>query len=441
MKRYFPSDERQMHGGERRGGHRVNRPAAFGAVFLAVCLGICVAGCRSHKNSAVGTDAPRSGYSAGSLAESGNLFALDLFRQVQQKPENLVYSPYSIGTVLAMCFSGAGGETARQMSEVLYFPPAGQLEPASLELREKILSNDTLEGTEISLANAIWAQEDFDFLPQYLENIMHWYDAPLTEMDFINDAAREENRQKINRWVEEHTRNRIRDLVGQGVLSANTRMLLTNAIYFNGNWMWPFDREATHPSIFRVSAKESRMVPFMNLTRSLPYYEDEEIQAVRLPYRNERLSMTIILPRQVEGWEMVSRVIDAERIDKMESQIKSAEVFLSLPRFSSEMKMNLKSELSAMGMDLAFGRDADFSGMDGRKDLFIDEVIHKAFIEVSETGTEAAAASAAIMSLKSAYHEEPLRFNADHPFLYYIRDHRTGCIIFLGRLVRPAENG
>jgi len=408
------------------------------AVSLVVCLGPALTGCKSQKKSAESTLIPESGFSATSLAESGNHFAFDLFKQIHSKSDNLVFSPYSISTVLAMCYSGARGETAGQMSEVLYFPPAGQLDPASRDLREKILSSDTLPGTEISLANAIWAQQDFDFLPGYLENTGRWYDAPLTEMDFTRDAAREESRLRINQWVEDNTRQKIKDLISPGVLSANTRMVLTNAIYFNGKWMWTFDKAATSPSIFNVGRGESKMIPFMHMTRDLPYYEDEEIQAIRLPYRNERLSMMIILPRSIEGWEMISRVLDLERLNKVESHLTPTEVQLALPKFSFELKTNLRDELSDMGMDLAFGMDADFSGMTGEKNLFIDEVIHKAFIEVSESGTEAAAATGAIISLKSALRDEPVRFNADHPFLYFIRDHQTGCIIFLGRFVRPS---
>ena len=392
----------------------------------------------SPKKSAGKTPAYEKGYDAAALAGAGNRFALDLFRQVQPEAGNMVYSPYSISTVMTMCYTGAGGETARQMSEVLYLPPAAQLERAVPGLRKEILSGDTLPGTEISLANAIWAQENFDFLPAYLERIGRDYDAPLTKMDFIDPATREGNRQKINRWVEEHTRRRIKDLIGPGVLSENTRMVLTNAIYFNGKWKWTFDAGATHPSIFHTGPGETVMTPFMNMTRSIPYYEDEEIQAIRLPYRDEQFSMTIILPRTPEGWKMISRVIDLQRLDKVETHFNPAEVSVSLPKFKSEMELNLRRELIKMGMDLPFGRDADFSGMTGDKNLFIDEVIHKAFIEVSESGTEAAAATGAVMSLKSALREEPLRFNADHPFLYCIRDRRTGSIIFLGRLVRPA---
>ncbi|MCK4747998.1 MAG: serpin family protein, partial [Bacteroidales bacterium] len=251
------------------------------------------------------------------------------------------------------------------------------------------------------------------------------------------DANREESRKRINRWVEEITREKIRDLIEPGVLDANTRMVLTNAMYFNGQWMWPFDKQLTSPSIFHVSSRESIMTDFMHLKKTLSFYEDEEIQAIKLPYRNERISMTIILPRSVEGWEMISRVLDHERLATVESQFESAEVHVSLPKFKSELMLNLKNELSAMGMSLAFSRDADLSGMSGEKNLFIDEVLHKAFIEVSENGTEAAAATAAVIGLKSALREEPARFNADHPFLYLIRDQQTGCIIFIGRLVKP----
>ena len=422
----------------------VSRICMVSRIGMVIVMILILAGCKSQKNPAERQSGATPEFSASSLAEASNYFALDLFRQIQSKSGNLVYSPYSISTVMAMCYSGAKGKTAEQMSGVLYFPAsgrdgqaAGQLDPAGKDLKDRILSNDTLTGTEISLANAIWAQEDFDFLPEYIQNIQKWYDAPLTGMDFTRDDNREESRKRINRWVEEITREKIRDLIEPGVLDANTRMVLTNAMYFNGQWMWPFDKQLTSPSIFHVSSRESIMTDFMHLTKTLSFYEDEEIQAIKLPYRNERISMTIILPRSVEGWEMISRVLDHERLATVESQFESAEVHVSLPKFKSELMLNLKNELSAMGMSLAFSRDADLSGMSGEKNLFIDEVLHKAFIEVSENGTEAAAATAAVIGLKSALREEPARFNADHPFLYLIRDQQTGCIIFIGRLVKP----
>ncbi|MFC2113033.1 serpin family protein [Bacteroidota bacterium] len=405
---------------------------------LLIILGIVFSGCKSQKKSAEIPAMVESGFNASNLAESNNHFAIDLFNQIQSRSDNLVYSPYSISTVLAMTYSGASGKTADQMSEVLYFPPPGELEKASWNLKNHILSNDTLSGTEINLANAIWAQQNFDFLPEYIDKIKKWYDAPLTAMDFTQEDSREESRVKINNWVEKNTRDKIRDLIGPGVLDANTRMVLTNAIYFNGKWKWPFDKNLTAPSIFHVSSQESVMTEFMHLTKTFAFYEDEEIQALRLPYRGGRLSMTILLPSSVDGWELISRLLDHERLDRIESHFAETEVAVSLPKFTFESKLDLSKELSAMGMEQAFNQNADFSGMTGEKNLFIDEVIHQAFIEVSENGTEAAAATAAIISLKAALRDDPVRFNADHPFLYLIRDQHTGCIIFMGRLVKPS---
>jgi serpin B len=176
----------------------------------------------------------------------------------------------------------------------------------------------------------------------------------------------------------------------------------------------------------------------MHQTASFPYYEDEEAQAIALPYKNERMVLAVILPRTVEGWRMISQVLDYDRLQLVLSDMATTEVSLSLPKFRSEMTLNLKQELTAMGMGTAFSRYADLSGMTGEKNLFIDEVIHKAFIEVSETGTEAAAATAAIIGLKSSLRDEPVVFNADHPFIYFLIDRETDCIIFTGRFVKPS---
>jgi len=423
-----------------------NTKAFFG---LGICLMLLMGGCKSQKGSTVSTPVQNPELSPALLADSYNWFALDLFKQMEGNSENMIFSPYSISTVLAMCYSGAGGATAGQMAEVLYFPPKGdsqkgdnfpqgEINPSVKNLSEQILSSDTLEGTDINLANAIWAQKGFGFLPEYIDGLGKYYEAPLTEMDFVGEDNREKSRQEINAWVEENTRQKIKDLIGPGVLDASTRMILTNAIYFNGQWQWPFDKNMTVPSLFHTSSTKSQMIDFMHLNKAIPYYEDEDVQAIMLPYKEGSLSMMIILPGPVEGWEMISRVIDYERLKKMKSQFETKEVHISLPKFSTELKTNLKKELTSMGMDKAFGMGADFSGMNGELDLFIDEVIHKAFIEVSENGTEAAAATGAIISLKSALRDEPEIFKADHPFLYLIRDQQTGSIIFMGRLVNPS---
>jgi serpin B len=216
-------------------------------------------------------------------------------------------------------------------------------------------------------------------------------------------------------------------------------MVLTNAIYFNGKWMYPFDKSSTSSSIFHVSSGESVKTVFMNQTRTFPYYEDEEVQALSLPYQGGRMSMLVILPKKVEDWKIISRVLDYDRIRLVASGMADTEVQLALPRFRSELRLNLRNELVSMGVEQAFSRDADLSGMTGEKNLFISEIIHKAFIEVTEAGTEAAAATAGIIALKSALSEKPVQFKADHPFIYLLIDEVSGCVIFMGRLVRPSE--
>ncbi len=414
----------------------MQKPAMQIIVFLLIFS--MISACRSHKNISGHADIHTSKYTIESLAESNNLFAVDLFKQIQSKSENLIFSPYSIGTVLAMIYSGSGGKTAAEMSEVLYFPAQELLDPVESGMRESMQATDTMEGTDFRLANAIWAQEDFSFLPDYLARVEKYYDAPLSLMDFVETSNREESRKKINHWVEEKTNNRIQDLIQPGILDASTRLVLTNAIYFNGGWMFPFDTAATFPSLFHTSKQESIKTDFMHQIRSYPYYEDEEIQAISLPYKNNRMALMVILPKSIEGWRLISQVINYERINLVISGMGTREVQLALPKFRSELQINLRQELTSMGMGTAFSRHADLSGMTGEENLYVDEVIHKAFIEVNEMGTEAAAATAAIIGLKSSLRDDPVRFNADHPFVFFLFDRQTGCIIFTGRLVKPS---
>jgi serpin B len=407
-------------------------------IIVLLLIILLLSACKSHKNTAGEAEIQIPKYPIESLAESNNLFAIDLFSQVQSHSENLIFSPYGIGSVLAMIYTGSGGITAREMSEVLYFPKQELIDPVEASLRKSLLATDTMEGTDFRLANAIWAQEDFSFLPSYLHKLDKYYDAQLTLMDFIKQTNREENRKKINLWVEEHTNDRIRDLLQPGVLDADTRLVLTNAIYFNGSWMYPFDMKSTARSMFHVGKLESIETEYMHQTGNFPYYEDEEIQAIALPYKNSRMALLVILPGSIEGWRMVSRIITQERIKLVFSGLVTREVHVALPKFRSAFQINLKQDLTGLGMGTAFTWQADLSGMTGEKNLFVDEVIHKAFIEVNEQGTEAAAATAAVIGLKSSLREEPVRFTADHPFIYFLIDRQTDCIIFTGRLVKPS---
>ena len=409
--------------------------------ILLLCMSItALQSCNSSRKSAQNSSAQGKEFNLVQLAESNNRFALDLFKQVNPGRENIIYSPYSISNILALVYGGTREQTAAEMAEVLYFPQNHQdLHGAEKKLGESLDSVNFSPGTEMEIANAIWAQENFTFLPGYFELAGKFYGAPLELVDFIPEDRREKSRIQINEWVSGNTRQHIRDLIPPGLLNTNTRMVLTNAIYFNGKWEYPFTKDSTLPSVFHVSREESLNTMFMSQTKTFPYYEDEEVQALSLPYKGERMSMLIILPKNTEGWKIVSRVLDPERLQIVISNMQSEKVRVAIPRFKTEMNLNLRKELVTMGMEEAFSRNADLSGMTGEKNLFISEVIHKAYIEVTEAGTEAAAATAAIVGLKAALEEGPKQFRADHPFIYFLRDDKTGCIIFAGRLVRPSE--
>lgn len=380
-------------------------------------------------------------FRAGQLADASNRFALDLFRKVQPEKENIIFSSYSISNTMALIYGGASGRTAGEISEVLYYPgDPMQLHKAVKNLGSSLDSVNLDSGTELRTANALWVQDNFNFLPGYLKLGEEFYQAVLDLVDFRQSGNREAARQRINNWIEERTNLHIKDMIQPGILDANTRMVLTNAIYFNGKWKYPFHKSSTSASLFHVSAEESVSVNFMNQKETYPYYEDDEIQAIILPYQGSRMSMLIILPKKVEDWKMVSRVLDYSRTERVISNLVPAEVQLALPRFKTEMGSNLREIFESMGIEEAFTMDADLSGMTGEKNLFISEVIHKACIEVTEAGTEAAAATAGVIALKSALTEEPVHFRADHPFIYFLRDEKTGCILFSGRLVRPSDN-
>jgi len=409
--------------------------------LLTSCLVIVlVLSCNTQRKTTNRTAGQDNEFNTAQLTEANNLFALDLFRQVSPERENIICSPFSISQLMALVYGGARTETAREMAGIFYFPENhARLHSAVKKLAESLDSVNFQPGTQLEIANAVWAQENYSFLPTYFDLAENSYRAPLELVDFIQNNSREECRQRINNWVADRTSQRIKNLIRPGVLTSDTRLVLTNAIYFNGKWEHPFKKDFTMPAVFHIHQHESVRTLFMKQTKTFPYYEDDEIQAVSLPYKGGRMSMLIILPRDIEGWSMISRVLTQERLQLLISGLEARKVRVTLPRFKSELQLNLRQELMSMGMERAFSRDADLSGMTGEKDLFISEIIHKAFIEVTEAGTEAAAATAAVIALKSALEEGPAVFRADHPFLYFLRDEATGSIIFAGRLARPSE--
>jgi serpin B len=375
------------------------------------------------------------------LVGGNSAFAFDLYRVLEAKDGNLFYSPYSISLALAMTYAGARGETEQQMAHALHFVlPQERLHPAfnglDLELARRGLGAEGKdeEGFRLHIVNAIWGQKDYKFLSEYLDVLAEQYGAGLRVLDFAGDP--EASRVTINDWVSEQTEAKIEDLIPQGVINELTRLVLTNAIYFNAAWAEPFDPERTEDGPFYLLDGGQVTVPMMRQTASFGYAEGEGYQAVELLYDGRELAMTILVP-QAGAFEAFEDSLDAGRVDAIVRGLMYRQVALAMPPFEFESGFSLKEALTALGMPAAFAGDADFAGMTGDRDLFISEVVHKAFVSVDEAGTEAAAATAVVMQ-KLGMPEEPVEVTVDRPFLFLIRDIETGTVLFVGRVVNPA---
>ncbi len=375
------------------------------------------------------------------LVDGNSAFAFNLYQVLKQTGGNLFYSPYSISEALAMAYAGARGETEKDMAQALNFTlPQDRLHPAfnSLDLQLKQRGQGAQgkngAGFRLDVANAIWGQKDYQFLAQYLDVLAQNYGAGLRIVDFIKQT--EQSRLTINQWVSDQTQGKIKDLIPPGGINDMTRLVLTNAVYFNAAWQYPFNKDATSNGMFYLLNGGNVTVPMMKQTESFGYVEGANYEAVELPYSGQELSMVILLPKAGE-FEAFENSLDAELIKTIIGQLETKEVSLTMPKFEYESSFGLKQALSTLGMGIAFTSDADFSGMDGNHDLFIQDVVHKAFVSVDEAGTEAAAASGVIVGI-TAMPAQPIQVTINRPFLFLIRDISTGSIIFLGRVLNPA---
>lgn len=396
-------------------------------------------GCKSKNIISETTPPVREILAVQDIADANNEFALSLYKKLGDEEINIVFSPYSITSALAVTYAGARGNTAREMARVFWFPEDQRsLHPGFQAFTDSVRLSGIGKGTELRLANALWVQEDYQLKQDFLDIAATYYNSNAENVNFKIPEDIEKSRQKINHWVESATNHKIKDLLQPGVLNELTRLVITNAIWFNGNWAKSFDKNNTTSSIFNINPAKSISAEFMHQKTDAGYYEDEEIQALELMYKGEKKSMIIILPKDTEGWRLVGRILSLDRLILIINGMEIRKVEITIPRFSYDSQLNLKKTLISLGMIEPFSNDADFSGMTANNDLKIEEVIHKAFIEVNESGTEAAAATAVIMALKSALEENPFRFIADHPFIYFILDKTTGGIIFMGRFVVPS---
>jgi len=375
------------------------------------------------------------------LVEGNSAFAFKLYQELKEKGGNLFYSPYSISLALAMTYAGARGETAQQMADTLQFileqdklHPAFNWLDAELASRSEGAQGKDGEGFRLNIVNAIWGQKDYEFLPTFLDVLAENYGAGLRILDFINET--EQSRVAINKWVSDQTEGRIEDLIPQGAIDALTRLVLTNAIYFNAAWENPFDEDITADGPFYLLDGGQVSVPMMKQTEWFGYTEGEGYQAVELPYDGNELSMVILLP-EAGNFQAFEEGLQAQQVCDIISCLQFTGVALTMPRFEFESEFSLKDTLARMGMPIAFSPyEADFSGMTGKPELFISNVVHKAFVAVDEAGTEAAAATAVIVSL-SAAPPPPIEVTIDRPFIFLIRDIETGAILFVGRVLNP----
>jgi serpin B len=378
------------------------------------------------------------------LVDGNNSFALDIYQSLHSESGNLILSPFSMSLALAMTYAGARGDTASQMEDVLHFTQGQEKTHTAFNALDLALESDPInldkdqEPLKLNIANGVWAEQTYGFLPEYLDTIALNYGAGIHLADFVNNF--EQERKGINDWVSDKTEDRINDLLPDGSVSGDTRMVLVNAIYFKADWLNQFEADSTYDAAFHLLDGTEITTPTMNDHRfGIPYMEANGYKAIELAYAGETAAMDIILPDE-GNFEAFEASFNKDVYDEIINGMQPSDsISISLPKFEFTKDFGLAGVLTDMGMTDAFDRNAaDFSGMTGKKDLFISDVIHKAFVAVDEEGTEAAAATAVIMETAGAMMPDA-SFIADRPFLFIIRDTVSGQILFIGRVLNPAE--
>jgi len=408
----------------------------FIVVLISIFAGLMYSGFFSPPASiqARAVDTFASSDSVGSLSNAINDFSFEMYNELGiNSDENVFFSPYSIFVALAMTYEGAHGETAVQMKNVLGFEQNDEVNLCSFGRIYNLLNINSKY--ILNTANALWTKKDYPFLEEYLSFIDNYYMGKATDVDFTNPS---EAAEIINSWVEKNTGGKIEDMLSSGDISPGTVLILSNAIYFKGLWMTQFDIEDTVDRDFEITPTEIVQVPTMVLTGSeekFNYTETDYLQILELPYKGDAVSMIIFLPKE-NNISSVEQMINNENLATWMDSMYPTDVDLYLPKFTYKTEYNLKEMLIAMGMDIAFSSNADFSGMNGHGGLFIEKVLHKAFIEVNEEGTEAAAATTVHM-LETAVPGSSKVFDVNHPFLYLVQHKETGTILFMGKVVDP----
>jgi len=374
------------------------------------------------------------------LVTGNNAFAFDLYQAIRAEDGNLLYSPFSISQVLAMVYAGARGETAQQMAATLRFAlPQERLHSVFNALDLALASRGSGEkakaaGFELNVANALWGQEGYPFMAQYLDLLVQNYGSGVMTVDFERGAE-----DTINRWVSEHTEGRIQEIVSK--IPPTTTLVLANAVYFNAKWDLPFDEEDTYEEPFHLLDGKVGRMPMMHQIDQFRYAEGDGYQAIELPYQDRTVAMVILLPNR-DQFREIEEGLTGQWVQGVLRGLTEEEVVLTMPKFRFEAKLD--PPLAALGMPSAFSAaSADFSGIAERKPglqpIFIGTVSHKAFIDVNELRTEAAAATVVEMAAGAAAPTTPKVMKIDRPFIFFIHDIDTGAILFVGRVMNPPK--
>jgi serpin B len=403
-------------------------------VILLTCVLTYAATLPSPCAAAIAGSPPET--SGEKVGQMNNAFAMDLYAQLSTNKGNVFFSPTSVQVALAMTWAGARGKTAEEMAKTLHLDNNAAAGEMGRFL--KGLNADGKKGRyELAVANAIWGAKGYPFLPAYLATVEKDYNGHLSDLDFAD--APEPSRKIINDWVAGQTHDRIKDLIPSGAIDQGTRLVLTNAIYFKGKWDLPFDARRIQSGDFTTSGGEKVKVELMSQQKHFEYAEDEHMQVLELPYGNGDLAMQVLLPKKADGLGAFEKELTPGRITGLADKLIQQDVKVWLPRFKIESGFGLADVLKAMGMRRAFSSsEADFSGMSSAERLMITAVIHKAFVNVDEAGTEAAAATGVVMGPTGVRRQEPPKiFRADHPFVFTIVHKKSGAILFMGRLATP----
>jgi serpin B len=365
-----------------------------------------------------------------------NAFAFDLYGQLRTQEGNLFFSPYSISSALAMTSAGARGQTLEEMAQALHLPSQDKLHPAFKTLNTSLNGPPgATRGYQLSTANALWGLKGYPFKPDFVTLTRNHYGAGLQEVNFADEPAA---RMTINAWVEKETHDRIKDLIKPGMLDGATRLVLTNAIYFKGDWASQFKKDRTRNENFFLAGGKMAQTPLMHQTGDFKYADLGDFQALELPYVGKEVSMVVLLPKKMDGVGELEKGLSGEKLAMLVGRLRETEVDVVLPKFKTTAEFNLNKELAALGMKKAFTPAADFSGLNGGKEeLYLGFVVHKAFVDVNEEGTEAAAATG--VGVKTLAVRVKPTFRADHPFVYVIRNTKTGSVLFVGRMADPTR--